>query len=383
MKDVKMLVLLLATAWQALSMPESAVSFYHLPSYYLSNNTGCGNTIGNGGGPAPDGSAQCNMACNGNAAETCGGSNRLDVYSHGSGGTSTSSYTLKETYDHTNFFSTWAFFTGGDPTHGYVNYLSQSAAQFAGLINTNNSQIYMGVDYTTMNPSAGRASVRLSSNVAWTHGLFIADIAHMPGGICGTWPAWWLVGPNWPSNGEIDIIEGVSQQTTDSITLHTAAGCSINTSGSQSGSVLDHTDCNTANANDGCGVSTTNAQGYGAGFNAIGGGVYAMRWTSAAIAVWFFPRNAIPSDITSGNPNPSGWGTPVVTFNGGSGCNIDLYFNNQQMVFDTTFCGDWAGNVWSSGSCASKANSCQAYVGANPGAFQGEYWLINSVKVYQ
>lgn len=153
------------------------------------------------------------MACTGNAAETCGGGNRLDVYQHVSG------YTLKAKYDSTNFFSQFSFFTGGDPTHGYVNYLSQSAAQSAGLINTNGGQVYMGVDYATLNPSNGRGSVRLSSNTAYTHGVFIADIAHMPAAICGTWPAFWLVGPNWPANGEIDIIEGVSQQTTDSITL--------------------------------------------------------------------------------------------------------------------------------------------------------------------
>jgi hypothetical protein len=87
----------------------------------------------------------------------------------------------------------------------------------------------------------------------------------MPGGICGTWPAFWLLGPNWPNNGEIDIIEGVNQGNTDFITLHTAAGCTINNSGSQPSSVPDYTNCNTANANGGLGVSTTNTQGYGTG----------------------------------------------------------------------------------------------------------------------
>jgi glucan 1,3-beta-glucosidase len=33
------------------------------------------------------------MACKGNSAETCGGGNRLDVYSYGSGGTPTTSTT--------------------------------------------------------------------------------------------------------------------------------------------------------------------------------------------------------------------------------------------------------------------------------------------------
>jgi hypothetical protein len=60
-------------------------------------------------------------------------------------------------------------------------------------------------------------------------------------------------------------------------------------------------------------------------------------------AVWFCPRNAIPADITSGNPASSGWGQPTVTFNGGSGCDVDSFFQDERFVFDTTFCGDWAG----------------------------------------
>jgi hypothetical protein len=56
---------------------------------------------------------------------------------------------------------------------------------------------------------------------------------------------------------------------------------------------------------------------------------------------------------------------------------------NHNIVFDTTFCGDWAGNVWSQGNCASRAATCQDYVANNPGDFADAYWLINSVKVYE
>ncbi|GIZ37716.1 hypothetical protein CKM354_000115300 [Cercospora kikuchii] len=41
----------------------------------------CDNQISNGGGPAPDGDAQCTMACNGNQDQICGGPNRLNVFS--------------------------------------------------------------------------------------------------------------------------------------------------------------------------------------------------------------------------------------------------------------------------------------------------------------
>lgn len=57
-------------------------------------------------------------------------------------------------------------------------------------------------------------------------------------------------------------------------------------------------------------------------------------------------------------------------------------FTDQQIVFDTTFCGDWAGNTWSSSSCSAKADTCDAYVQNNPQAFEDAYWSINALKVY-
>ncbi|KAH8821868.1 concanavalin A-like lectin/glucanase domain-containing protein [Xylogone sp. PMI_703] len=296
--------------------------------------------------------------------------------------TSTAAYTLRNTYDASNFFDYFTFFTGADPTNGFVDYVTQSVAENDHLVYTSNNQVYLGVDHTTVNPSGGRSSVRLSSDIPYNKGLFVADIAHMPGGICGTWPAFWMFGPNWPAGGEIDIIEGVNAQTTNSITLHTAPGCTVSNSNSLTGTTTVGSDCNAGNANTGCGVSTSSTQNYGTGFNAAGGGVYAMQWESTGIYVWFFPRGSVPSDLSSGQPDTSSWGTPLASF-AGSGCDFDTSFSNQNIVFDTTFCGGWAGGVWGSSSCASLASSCEAYVAGNPEAFTDAYWLINSVKVYQ
>ena len=47
-------------------------------------NIGCGSAITNGGASVSDG---CTMACNGDASEMCGGSNRLTVYQYSSSGT--------------------------------------------------------------------------------------------------------------------------------------------------------------------------------------------------------------------------------------------------------------------------------------------------------
>lgn len=56
-----------------------------------------------------------------------------------------------------------------------------------------------------------------------------------------------------------------------------------------------------------------------AGFNNIGGGVYATQWTDQFIRIWFFPRNkGIPWDIQARQPNPSTWGTPMANFEGQS-----------------------------------------------------------------
>lgn len=107
-----------------------------------------------------------------------------------------------------------------------------------------------------------------------------------------------------------------------------------------------------------------------------------MQWASTGISVWFWQTGQVPSDILADNPDVSGWGTPVAAFSG-SGCDFGSSFTSQNIIFDTTFCGSWAGAVWGSGSCGSLASSCEAYVADNPAAFTDAYWLVNSVKVYQ
>ncbi|GES60321.1 endo-1,3(4)-beta-glucanase [Aspergillus terreus] len=281
-----------------------------------------------------------------------------------------------------SFFDKFDFFTSTDPTHGYVKYVDRSTATADGLLSSSNGSVYMGVDYKNV-ASGGRESVRITSKKSYTHGLFILDLAHMPGGICGTWPAYWLLGSNWPSNGEIDIIEGVHDQTHNAMTGHTTDGCSINGSGFSG--TLTTSNCYASApgqaANAGCGITDASATSYGAGFNAANGGVFATEWTSNAISIWFFPRGRIPGNIAGGNPDPGSWGTPSARFAGQ--CDIDAHFKAMQIVFDTTFCGDWAGAVWGSTSCASKASSCDNYVANNPSAFRDAYWSINSLKVYQ
>ncbi|KAM0805209.1 putative endo-1,3(4)-beta-glucanase [Usnea florida] len=294
-------------------------------------------------------------------------------------------YALTDNYERDNFFDAFTPFTEADPTAGFVQYVDYATAmenKMIGAVGNYGNATYMGVDYNTTSDT-GRQSVRLTSKKAYNKGLFIADIAHMPGGICGVWPAFWLVGPNWPSMGEIDIIEGVNAASSNTMTLHTSSNCSIQKTG-MSG-MVNTTDCDT-NApeqpkNAGCAVLSNSTSNFGQGFNAMGGGVYATEWSSDAISIWFFPRSSIPADITATTPDPTNWGTPLANYAGG--CDIDSHFQNMNIVFDTTFCGAWAGQVWTQGSCKAKADTCEAYVQENASVFVDAYWLVNSVRVYE
>ncbi|KAL4802665.1 concanavalin A-like lectin/glucanase domain-containing protein [Aspergillus unguis] len=288
-------------------------------------------------------------------------------------------YVLQDDYTPDVFFDKFTFFTEADPTHGLVDFVDRGTAESGGLISTGSS-VHMGVDHTNVAPG-GRQSVRLSSTQTYNNGLFIIDLAHMPAG-CGTWPAFWILGPDWPNGGEIDIIENVNDATTNEMTLHTNEGCTIDSSGFSGTLLTSNCDVNAAGQADnaGCGIQHTDSNSYGAGFNAAGGGVYATQWTDEAISIWFFPRSSIPGDISSGNPDPSAWGTPAARFAGS--CDIPAHFSDMQIIFDITFCGDWAGNTWGSSSCSS-LGSCTDYVANNPGAFEEAYWDINSLRVYQ
>lgn len=72
---------------------------------------------------------------------------------------------------------------------------------------------------------------------------------------------------------------------------------------------------------------------YGDTFNAAGGGVYALEWTSDTIKIWHFSRDNIPADITNQVPDPSGWGEPEALF-GTSSCDVSTHFSDMSIVLN-------------------------------------------------
>lgn len=85
--------------------------------------------------------------------------------------------------------STDSIIQEADPTRGYVSYVNRSTAKNTGLISASGGSVYLGVDNKNPAWGSGRRSVRVTSNQAYNHGLVILDLAHMPGTVCGTWPA--------------------------------------------------------------------------------------------------------------------------------------------------------------------------------------------------
>jgi hypothetical protein len=159
----------------------------------------------------------------------------------------------------------------------------------------------------------------------------------------------WMVGPNWPNQGELDIYEGrqsrvnlprfqssnrclgVHLNTYNQITLHTSPGCVPSVgSGGETGRRVSETDCGAGGGFNGCGVMSNSPVSYGTSYNANGGGVYASLWTSSGIKVWFFAARDVPANIRNGNPDPNSWGTPTANF--GGGCDYNSKFRDMNIV---------------------------------------------------
>jgi len=229
----------------------------------------------------------------------------------------------------------------------------------------------------------GRNSVKIVGNDVYNHAVMVADFEHVPASACGSWPAFWMNGNGtWPASGEIDIMEGINHQQQAQSSIHTSPGCNVTVEATygQLGKSGSNSDCGIGGGYDGCTVFSSSSKSYGDGFNAAGGGVYGLHWNGNEIKVWFFSRANIPADIKSGNPNPNVWGTPQASW---AGCAFDDYFKNMSFLFNTDFCGTWAGLQWGASSyCSPKAATCNDYVAANPSAFSESYWLINYVKVF-
>ncbi|KAJ6492364.1 glycoside hydrolase family 16 protein [Mycena vulgaris] len=262
------------------------------------------------------------------------------------------------------FYSAFDFDAISDPTHGRVNYADKVQAILQSLTYASLNTFVLRADSKTVishSSNTGRNSVRIQSKNAYTTHVAVFDIVHMPEG-CG-----WENGPNWPNDGEVGIMEGVNNQGTNQVTLHTAPGSAFQRTNGL------NLNCNTnVNSNAGCGIILGQSQSYGPSFNANGGGWYAIERTNAFISVWFWPRNApnLPAGVKAGGVS----GHPVANFPN-TNCDLAQFFAANNIIINLTFCGDWAGQP--------DISACTNYVDNNPTAFSNAYFQLNSINIYE
>ncbi|KAJ7098315.1 concanavalin A-like lectin/glucanase domain-containing protein [Mycena epipterygia] len=308
-------------------------------------------------------------------------------------GTSSEGWKLSQKLEGSAFLDFFNYDSNAGDNGGsaqYVNGVSQ------GLAYTSGDQVILAVD-TTESVST-RNSLRMVSKTTFNAkdmNLFIFDIAHMPA-VCGTWPAVWFTGANWPYDGEIDVVEGVSLYNKNIYSIHTGSGCSIPSSAVSSMSAVTiveatGTNCD-ANADPGaCGFTDDSSSTFGPGFNSAGGGVFALQFDTTGIKMWFFQSGKVPSDISSLAPNPSTWGNPRMSVPT-SDCSPTTFFSDLMMVVDTNLAGTFTEGVWAVDGAGGQSTSCKTQTGVdsaaqyvqNHGSEFGDaaQWKINGFYIY-
>ncbi|KAF9445875.1 glycoside hydrolase family 16 protein [Macrolepiota fuliginosa MF-IS2] len=298
-------------------------------------------------------------------------------------------YIISDTVAGPTFFDFFDFQAIPDPTHGRVNYVDQATAMAQNLTFAGHTSSIIRADFkTVLDPNGpGRNSVRIRSKKTYTTHVAVFDVRHMPQG-CGTWPAIWETKESvWPNGGEIDIVEGVNDQSPNAATLHTNEGCTMPAYRDQTGT-SGQNDCNwLVNFNTGCGVKFPTTNSYGPPFNGNGGGWYVLGYAveraPTYIKVFFWPRDSrfVPHEVTHGGIiiDTDNWGTPIAFFPDTS-CDMAQHFSEHNIIINLTFCGDWAGNVYDQSGCP---GTCVDFVNNNPSAFANAYFDFSSIRVYR
>ncbi|KAE9391305.1 hypothetical protein BT96DRAFT_1001475 [Gymnopus androsaceus JB14] len=313
--------------------------------------------------PAPTTSSVSSIAST--SASTSVASSTSSTASAAATGSSSNGWTLSQSLTGQNLINYYTASSGASDNSGVANYVDN-------LISVNSDgDVLMWVD-TTENVNL-RNSMKLSSSETFNVGTMMISISS----IC-IWPALWLLGGGtWPAGGEIDIIEGVNEYVHNVMSIHISEGCSI----TQNNALVDST-INIASDLD-CYVPIPMAPGFNAG-----GGTYAIQIIDAGIYINYWAAGSVPSDITSGSPNPSSWSAQ--TFFSATNCAIGTYFTNLALIIDTNLGGTFTEGVWSTSgptsltSCASSTgySTAASYVQNVGSVFSDAYWQISSINIY-
>ncbi|KAI0674444.1 concanavalin A-like lectin/glucanase domain-containing protein [Trametes maxima] len=290
-------------------------------------------------------------------------------------------FDLVRDYSGKNFFDGWDFYGFWDNlTLSQVWWVNDTRAAAENLAYVNDAgRAILRVDNTTNLPAnmPNRDTIRITTKDRYDYGsLWVFDATHLPYG-CSVWPAFWTKGPNWPYDGEIDIVEGINLMSANQMAVHTTQGCVTSGDIIQSGTIGDR-DCSQGS---GCTVHETKPNSFGKSFGDNGGGVWATQYDVQGIFIWYWPRADVPAELTSNasSIDISKWGTPSAAFPVTPQCNVTQFFTPQQIVIDIALCGDWAGiqGIYNQ-ACPGKCD----VTGPGSPAYDNAWFEINYVRAY-
>lgn len=248
----------------------------------------------------------------------------------------------------------------------------------------------------------------------------------------GIWPAWWLNGSNenewtyrdttpavnnellnrytgignyydtpspvnatdWPSGGEIDIIENINGEKYIHNTIHTCPQM-CDSEWNNDGIILNCANANANDVNPGCSGRKYIIEKLE--------GTFACVWEKEMINFYYWSPEFNVKDNggpLSSAPNPKLWDNnylmnSVRLFNSNSECIDSLHqswqcencseineckFQNLKMIFNTTLCGVWAGNKFDSTS--NSISNCEEYIKSEgKDKINGKFMKIEYVSV--
>jgi hypothetical protein len=329
-----------------------------------------------------------------------------------------------------HFFTT---FPHDDPTLGNVVY-DRAKWTSKDMIKTDNNGLYSYVKLRE--DSTGFDSFRYTTKSFYNLNKDVDKILFVFKGKLpsakGMWPAWWLNGSNenewtysdsipavndeilarysgvgnyydtpssvnttdWPSAGEIDIIENINGEKFVHNTIHTCPQM-CNSEWNNDGIIINCANAKPNDVNPGCSGKKYEIKSLE--------GTFACLWEKEFIRFYYWePEINVKENEgpLSSNPNPKSWDksnlkNSVRLLETDEECNDEFHqawqcencsksnkckFQNIKMIFNVTLCGVWAGNEFD--STANSFNNCNKYItGEGRGNIDNQFMRIDFVSV--
>lgn len=330
-----------------------------------------------------------------------------------------------------HFFTT---FPHDDPTHGDVIY-DRKKWQNDGMIKLQNREglyLYVKGREDTVRFDSFRLTSKAFYNLKEeTPKMLFVFKGQLPSGK-GIWPAWWLNGStqekwtykdssdtatdsgldhysgkghfydtpsavnstDWPSSGELDIIENINGQKLIYNTLHTCPQM-CDSEWNDDGKIINCANAKAGDPNSGCSGEAYEIDSPQ--------GTFACLWEKDRIKFYYWTADEdvrYEGGPLSADPNPDLWSgknlkNKVQLLETDNSCNNASHgdwqckscegsnhclFRNMKMIFNITLCGSWAGNLFD--ETPNALNNCKEFIfGEGKSIINDQFFKIEYVAV--